>query len=87
MKIDDDDFKGYDEWRYIYEIFYAHKALRFLFMHPMCVIDIIHDEGDDKEWNRFHNVIKNYKEITFEKHIEGKRWGNIWERPGEECFK
>ena len=71
------DLKG-GEWVYTYEIIYAHKALRFVFMHPDCRLDIVYSH--DKDWDRYINVIKNYKEITFEEPIKGKQWSHIWER-------
>ena len=78
IRADDNGFKGWGEWEYTYEIIYAHKALRFVFMHPDCRLDIVYSH--DKDWDRYINVIKNYKEITFEEPIKGKQWSHIWER-------
>lgn len=78
IRSDDEDLKGWKEWEYTYEIIYAHKALRFVFMHPDCRLDIVYSH--DKDWDRYINVVDNYKEITFEEDIPGKEWDPIWER-------
>lgn len=81
IRFADEGWKDWKTWKYIYEIVHAHTALRFVFMHPRCLLDLVY--SSDEDWDNYINVIKNYKEMTFAEPIEGKQWEHIWERPQE----
>ena len=78
IRVDDEALEGWDEWRYIYEMCYAWRALRFAFLHNSCVLDIVFSH--DEDWDIYMEVVKNYKEICFSEDIKDMKDSYIWER-------
>jgi len=66
-----------------YQLFHAHRLLRFIALHDNCdtKIDLIQAGGDDEL--DYDYVINNYYEIGFQKDMNDAPWEPIWHRSHE----